>query len=268
MRARNIKPGFFKNDTLAELEFAGRLLFIGLWGLADRAGRLEDRPKKVKAEIFPYDDVDVGSFLGELAKRNFIIRYEAEGARYIQIVNFDKHQNPHPRETPSNIPAPAGSCPGGATAMTSRAESPSLTNESPFQGLLTTTTVTVDAADQTAKENKESDEFVEVVELINRNICVVISPVEADMIRDWLEQMPPGWVAGAIQQAALGKARTLKYVDTILQAWAVKYRPGETPWLIERQNRQHQSARDRPKTFMEKAEAMLMQGSELDEQTG
>ena len=55
MRARNIKPGFFKNDTLAELEFAARLLFIGLWGLADRAGRLEDRPKKIKAEVFPYD---------------------------------------------------------------------------------------------------------------------------------------------------------------------------------------------------------------------
>ena len=268
MRARNIKPGFFKNDTLAELEFAGRLLFIGLWGLADRAGRLEDRPKKVKAEIFPYDDVDVGSFLGELAKRNFIIRYEAEGVRYIQIVNFDKHQNPHPRETPSNIPAPAGSCPGGATAMTSQAESPSLTNESSFQGLLTTTTHTTDAAVQAVKENKENDEFVEVVELITKNICLVISPVEADMIRDWLEQMPPGWVAGAIHQAALGKARTLKYVDTILQSWSAKYRPGETPWLIERQNRQHQSARDQPKTFMEKAEAMLMTGGGLDEQTG
>ena len=67
MRARNIKPGFFKNDTLAELDFAGRLLFIGLWGLADREGRLEDRPKKIKAEIFPYDDVAVDSFLGELA---------------------------------------------------------------------------------------------------------------------------------------------------------------------------------------------------------
>ena len=53
MRARNIKPGFFKNDTLAELDFAGRLLFIGLWGIADRAGRLEDRPKKSRRRYFP-----------------------------------------------------------------------------------------------------------------------------------------------------------------------------------------------------------------------
>ena len=257
MRARNIKPGFFKNDTLAELDFAGRLLFIGLWGLADRAGRLEDRPKKIKAEIFPYDDVDVDSFLGELAKRSFIIRYEVDGNRYIQIVNFDKHQNPHPRETPSNIPAPAGSCQCNALDMTSRAESPSLTTESSFQGLLTTTTTTPEPPD--SGTGKEKDEFAVVVDLISKNICLVSNQVETDLIRDWLANMPPGWVMEAIQQAALGKARSLRYVDTILRAWAAKYRPHEMPWLIERQGGQQRPAQDRPRTFMEKAEAMLCQ---------
>ena len=235
MRARNIKPGFFKNDTLAELDFAGRLLFIGLWGLADRAGRLEDRPKKIKAEIFPYDDVDVDSFLGELAKCSFIIRYEAGGNHYIQIVNFDKHQNPHPRETPSNIPAPAGSCQGNALDMPCRAESPSLTTESSFQGLLTTTTTTPEPPDNGT--GKEKDEFAVVVDLISKNICLVSNQVEADMIRDWLAQMPPGWVAQAINQAALGKARSIRYVDKILQTWAVKYRRGEKPWEVEADGR-------------------------------
>ena len=263
MRARNIKPGFFKNDTLAELDFAGRLLFIGLWGLADREGRLEDRPKKIKAEIFPYDDVAVDSFLSELAKRNFILRYAVGGERYIQIIHFDIHQNPHPRETPSNIPAPAGSCQSNALDLPSRAESPSLTNESSFQGLLTTTPITPVTPDNGT--GKEKDEFAVVVDLIGKNICMVSNPVEADMIRDWLAQMPPGWVTEAIRQAALGKARSLRYVDTILRTWAAKYRPGEMPWLIERQR---QPARDRPKTFMEKAEAMLMIRGGLDEQTG
>ena len=235
MRARNIKPGFFKNDVLAEMDFAGRLLFIGLWGLADREGRLEDRPKKIKAEVFPYDDVDVDSFLGELAKRSFIIRYEVAGERYIQIVNFDKHQNPHPRETPSNIPAPAGSCQGNALDMTSRAESPSLTTESSFQGLLTTTTTTPVIPDNAT--GKEKDEFALVVDLLAKNICLVSNQVEADMIRDWLAQMPPGWVAEAINQAALGKARSIRYVDKILQTWAVKYRPNEKPWEVEADGR-------------------------------
>ena len=46
-RARNIKPGFFANDLLVDLPFEVRLLFIGLWTIADRAGRLCDRPKKI-----------------------------------------------------------------------------------------------------------------------------------------------------------------------------------------------------------------------------
>ena len=247
MRARNIKPGFFKNDTLAELDFAGRLLFIGLWGLADRAGRLEDRPKKIKAEVFPYDDVNVDSFLGELARLGFIRRYQADGAIYIQIVNFDKHQNPHPREAASLIPEPAGDCQGSAQDLPSRAESPSLATDSPSQGLLATTTTTI--ADPSGK-------VAAVVDLISKNVCLVSSQVETNLIRDWLASMPPGWVVEAVNQAALGKARSLRYIDAILQAWAAKYRPHEMPWLIERQQR---PARDRPRTFIEKAEAMLCQ---------
>ena len=60
-RMRTIKPGFFTNDVLAEVEPLGRILFAGLWTVADRAGRLEERPKKLKAELLPYDDCDVES---------------------------------------------------------------------------------------------------------------------------------------------------------------------------------------------------------------
>ncbi len=105
-RSRNIKPGFFTNDELAEIEPLGRLLFAGLWTIADREGRLEDRPKRIKAEILPYDDCDVDYLLQQLHDRNFILRYEVNGKRYIQVVNFKKHQNPHVKEPPSTIPAP------------------------------------------------------------------------------------------------------------------------------------------------------------------
>jgi hypothetical protein len=53
-RSRNIKPGFFLNDELAECEPLARILFAGLWCIADREGRLEDRPKRIKAEVLPY----------------------------------------------------------------------------------------------------------------------------------------------------------------------------------------------------------------------
>lgn len=105
-RARNIKPGFFTNDSLAELDALTRLLFIGLWTIADRSGRLEDRPKRIKAEVMPYDDCEVDGMLSELARLGFIRRYDAGGRAAIQIVTWDKHQNPHIKEAESTIPAP------------------------------------------------------------------------------------------------------------------------------------------------------------------
>jgi hypothetical protein len=105
-RARNIKPKFFTNEELVELPFSTRLLFIGLWTIADRAGRLEDRPKKIKMEIFPSDNVDVDAALSELQDSGFVLRYVHGETRYIQILMFCKHQNPHKDEKASLIPAP------------------------------------------------------------------------------------------------------------------------------------------------------------------
>jgi hypothetical protein len=89
-----------------------RLCFAGLWTLADKEGRLEDRPRWIKNKLLGYDDVEVNEILDELAKpRNcspgaFILRYEVEGRNYIQIRKFDQYQNPHPKEQPSRIPPP------------------------------------------------------------------------------------------------------------------------------------------------------------------
>lgn len=105
-RARNIKPSFFTNDELAELPFGARLLFIGLWTLADREGRLEDRPKKIKMQLFPADDIDIDASLDGLARAGLVIRYHVEGSQFIQVTNFVKHQNPHHKEVDSVIPPP------------------------------------------------------------------------------------------------------------------------------------------------------------------
>lgn len=105
MRARNIKPGFFTNDELAELSPLTRLLFVGMWCMADREGRMKDRPKKIKVEILPFDDCDIETELSCLHSSGFITRYEVDGNKYIQINKFAKHQSPHIKEAPSEIPA-------------------------------------------------------------------------------------------------------------------------------------------------------------------
>ena len=98
MRTRYIKPSFYKNDILAELGPHAQLLFTGLWCLADKDGRLEDRPKKIKAEIFPYYPVQIEQLLEKLSQNGFIVQYAVGDGKYIEIVNFVKHQNPHPNE--------------------------------------------------------------------------------------------------------------------------------------------------------------------------
>ena len=115
-RARNIKPSFFANDDLAEIDPLGRILFIGLWTLADREGRLEDRPRRIKAEVLPYDDCDADQLLQDLHDHGFVLRYEVEGTKCIQIVNFTKHQDPHYKEKASELPAPEGHEDSGKTA--------------------------------------------------------------------------------------------------------------------------------------------------------
>jgi len=105
-RARNIKPGFFKNEDLAECSPWARLCFIGLWILADRDGRLEDRPKRIKAELFAFDSVEVEPLLQELERHGFIFRYTTDGVHAIQILKFTKHQSPHYTEKPSVINPP------------------------------------------------------------------------------------------------------------------------------------------------------------------
>jgi hypothetical protein len=106
-RARNIKPAIMGNEELAELEPLTRLLFIYLWMLADREGRLEDRPKRIGAQALPYDrGADVDAMLDQLHQVGFIARYEANGVACIQISAFTKHQAPHVREAASELPSP------------------------------------------------------------------------------------------------------------------------------------------------------------------
>jgi len=107
-RARNLKPSLFDNELLGDekTDLACTVLFEGLWTLADREGRLEDRPRKIHVKIFPYrPSLKIDALLQWLHVNEFIVRYEVSGGRYIQIVNFLKHQSPHRNEVESVIPA-------------------------------------------------------------------------------------------------------------------------------------------------------------------
>lgn len=105
-RIRTVKPDFFVDEDVAQLGPLARLLFVGMWTLADREGRLENRPLRIKAQVLPYDDVDINMLIGELAASRLIVRYERGGKRLIQIRSFSRHQRPHPKEPASEYDPP------------------------------------------------------------------------------------------------------------------------------------------------------------------
>lgn len=111
MRGRFIRPEYFNDEDISSLDFPIRIFYIGLWCVADREGRLRDRPGNLKAQILPYDNINPEEFLTILARPKkfnggdpFIVRYEVAGERYIQILKFLEYQKPHHTEKRSTIP--------------------------------------------------------------------------------------------------------------------------------------------------------------------
>lgn len=131
--ARDISPRLLTDDVLAETGPFGSWLYVGLSMLADRDGRLEDRPRQIKAAVFPYWTVptqgadlnaDVSEMYGApaqsveyllsmLAARGLIDRYEADGVKVIQLTRWNSEQHPHPAEKASALPA---RCPESVTS--------------------------------------------------------------------------------------------------------------------------------------------------------
>lgn len=105
-RARNIKPGVIRNEDLADLDPIYRLGFVYSWMLCDVNGIIEYRPKRLKLDVFPYDDVDLEAWLTALYSKGFITLFTHSGRRYIKVVTWQIHQSPHKqeREAGSNLP--------------------------------------------------------------------------------------------------------------------------------------------------------------------
>ncbi len=111
MRIRTIKPEFWSSAKAAKVPREARLLFIGLWNLADDDGRLLGSPKKVAGALFEHDeDVDgrtVDAWLAQLEGARLIVRYDVKGTAYIAVSGFHEHQRIDKRWA-SRLPPPPG----------------------------------------------------------------------------------------------------------------------------------------------------------------
>lgn len=107
-RIRTIKPDFFKHEELFDAEQESgmplRVAFAGLWTQCDRDGRFEWRPRQLKTDILPYDEVDFSRVLDALVTRGFVVKYTVNGRDYGCVPSWGRHQVINNREAKSVIP--------------------------------------------------------------------------------------------------------------------------------------------------------------------
>ena len=113
-RIRTIKPEFFKHDEIFEAEkkfkLPLRVAFIGLLTVCDREGRFRWKPRQLKLDVLPYDDVNFETVLNALVSCGFIVKYEVEGKAYGYFPSWHKHQCVNNKESESVIPPVSDAC--------------------------------------------------------------------------------------------------------------------------------------------------------------
>lgn len=112
-RIRTIKPDFFRHarlyDAERETQLPLRLAFAGLWTACDREGRFKWRPRELKLDVLPHDDIDFSRVLDALATRGYIQKYTCEGEIFGCVPSWRRHQFINNREAASSIPSPENS---------------------------------------------------------------------------------------------------------------------------------------------------------------
>lgn len=109
-RIRTIKPEFFRHEGLYDAEretgLPLRVAFAGLWTSADREGRFKWKPRELKLDCLPHDEIDFSRVLDALTTRGFIQKYTVDGCDYGCIPSWHEHQVINNREMASNFPKP------------------------------------------------------------------------------------------------------------------------------------------------------------------
>lgn len=109
-RIRTVKPELFTHEELYDLEketgLPIRIAYTGMFCQADREGRFKWRPRTLKTQVLPFDNLDFSRVLDALATRGFIEKYTINGEEFGRIVKFKAHQFINNKEPESSLPAP------------------------------------------------------------------------------------------------------------------------------------------------------------------
>lgn len=218
-RRRMIDPNLWQSEDVAKLTVRQRLLLIGLFSNSDDHGRGRAKASYVRSTIFPYDDLTIADIevdLQEIAKFISIVFYEVDGNSYYSFANWEKWQTVQ-KPQHSLIPDPV--------------ENDSILSQESVQN------------DSRLKERKGKERKVEEVEVNaregknipprpqhNYSLCKIfeqnfgrlLSPIEGEEINKMADEHSQELAEHALKVAILNNARSIKYIQTILNGWHAK----------------------------------------------
>jgi DnaD/phage-associated family protein len=237
-RIRTIKPEFWLDEELGTVSRDARLLYIGLWNIADDTGVFELKPKKIKVQLLPYDDTtdeQVIGWISELEAIGNIVRFSDNGSNYGLIKSFTKHQvikrpsswkyvKDFPRETlfqSPRLPLPPDSptthpLPGEPSPTTH----PVVENYSPSSGYRKRNSNTEKEKEKEKETIPERDvgetNEAAVFKLYEENIGFLTEITSNEIILA-LKEYGATWILDAIKTAAVNGVRKWSYVEGVLK---------------------------------------------------
>lgn len=102
-----IDPNIWQSEDFSKLSTLGKLVFIGLFSLADDEGRGRCNPVYLKSTLFPYEEgirsADIDKTLSEISSNMSVIFYSCDGSSYYSLYNWNTWQKID-RPSESKIP--------------------------------------------------------------------------------------------------------------------------------------------------------------------
>lgn len=107
-RKRMIDPNIWQSEDFGKLSNLAKIVFIGLFSLADDEGRGRANPMYLKSNLFPYNEdmrsADIEKALSEISSNMSVDFYSCDGSSYYSLLSwytFQKIEKP----TDSKLPA-------------------------------------------------------------------------------------------------------------------------------------------------------------------
>ena len=95
-RKRMIDPNIWQSEDFGKLSTLAKIVFIGLFSLADDEGRGRCNPVYLKSTLFPYEEnirsADIDKTLSEISSNMSVVLYSCDGSSYYSLLSWDTFQ--------------------------------------------------------------------------------------------------------------------------------------------------------------------------------